>query len=190
MYTVGEEAWAAALCALFEDEYVFVAVGPRGGGAWEEDALAVMGREVADPRGWAGQDWDEDSTERTSSRPGFPFTPGSAEEIARKLRDIDAGTAVRLLVALADDWCRITKVPGFSGNPEGLLTQARDALSRFGPHFSCYTNVAEARVPKSPRRMVDESGPGWTPLTEYTADYGLVVVSGSEVGVFWSFNPI
>jgi hypothetical protein len=92
MYAVGEEAWAAALCALFEDEYVFVAVGPRGGGAWEEDALAVMRREVADPRDWAGQDWDEDSTERTSSRPGFPFTPGSPEEIARKLREIDAGT--------------------------------------------------------------------------------------------------
>jgi hypothetical protein len=94
------------------------------------------------------------------------------------------------LVALADVWCRITKVPGFPENPEGPLTPARDALSRFGPHFSCYTSVAGARVPKSPRRTVDESGPGWTPLTEYTADYGLVVVSDSEVGVFWSFNPI
>lgn len=126
-----------------------------------------MRREVADPCGWAGQDWDEDSIERTSSRPDFPFTPGSAEEIARKLREIDTGTAVRLLVAHADDWCRITKVPSFSENPEGLLTPARDALSRFGPHFSCYASVAEARVPKSPRLMVDESGPGWTPLTEY-----------------------
>ncbi|GAA2457201.1 hypothetical protein ACFPFX_32340 [Streptomyces mauvecolor] len=191
MLAATRETWAAALSTLFEDEYVFVSVGPRNNVAWDADTWAVMRRDVPDPRGWAGQDWDKEHDQRTkASRRGFPFSPDSAEKLSRNLHEIDVDTAAQLLVALMDDWCQITEVPGFQENPEGLLEAARILLSRFATDFKCFTNLAEARVTKTPNLAARDVGPGWSSFTEYTADYGLVVVSDSEVGVFWSFNPV
>ncbi|MER0448518.1 hypothetical protein ABR738_28840 [Streptomyces sp. Edi4] len=192
MHTTTRETWAAALTTLYEDEYVFVSVGPRSNTSWDADAWAVMRRDVSDPRGWAGQDWDSNKHDQPAGvdRRGFPFNVGSAEQISRNLHEIDAGSAERLLVALMNDWCHITEVPGFQKDPESLLAAARTIMSRFAKTCTCYTNLAEARETRTPNLDARDVGPGWTPFTEYTADYGLAVVSDSEVGIFWSFNPV
>ncbi|MFI6052246.1 hypothetical protein ACIBCO_19420 [Streptomyces violascens] len=191
MHAETRETWAAALSTLFEDEYVFVSVGPRNNSAWSADVWAVMRRDVPDPRGWAGQDGDKEHDQRTTAaRKAFPFNLDSAEQISHHLHEIDVDTAAQLLVALMDDWCQISEVPGFREDPESMLKAARILLSRFAPNFNCYTNLTEARETKSPNLAARDVGPGWSSFTEYTADYGLVVVSDSEVGVFWSFNPV
>ena len=97
-------------------------------------------------------------------------------------------TAGHLLIGMTDDWCELFSIPDFEENKERLLADARTLLARFGQHFDCYTNVTDAETTETPDLF--RKSPGWFSLTEYTADYGLVVVSDEEIGVFWSFNPI
>ncbi|MFG2718127.1 hypothetical protein ACGFW5_07475 [Streptomyces sp. NPDC048416] len=191
MPAVNGESWAAALRALYEDEYVFVAVGPRLGPSLGADVLAVMRREVPDPRGWGTQDWDRDHEERGhGAGAAFPFTSVDGDAITSRLAEVDIETAAQLLVAFRDDWCRLPRGRERDDRPGEPLSKAWALLSRFAPELRCYTNLTTAPSTTSLDLAAHAAGPGWLPFTGYTADYGLVVVSSTEVGVFWSFNPI
>ncbi|MGW0929863.1 hypothetical protein [Streptomyces sp. NPDC002644] len=81
------------------------------------------------------------------------------------------------------------KEGGPSGTEEqtaAALADARIVLDRYGDRVSCYSNITEARSTPSPD--LTNGVNGWRPLTEYIGDFGCVVVSPEEVGVFWAFD--
>lgn len=180
---VNQAAWEAASLRLLEDVYAFAATGPRAHSDWRDDVLAVMNREVGDPRGWTTLDWDRDKEERAATGPSFPFVPLSREALAEKLFLVAPDAAVQLLVTMTYEW---GPVPS-AGSPD-TFADARTVLGRYGEEISCYSNITQARSGPSPDLSAGVTG--WVPLTPYDGDFGLVVVSPDEVGVFWSFNPI
>ncbi|MEC4020539.1 hypothetical protein [Streptomyces sp. H27-D2] len=181
--------WEAAVLHLLDDTYVFAATGPRGHAEWRHDALSIMERSVVDPRGWMTLDWDkENDQERTQYGPAFPFIYPTIEMLVDHLHEITSHSAVELLVAMMDDWFGVKHIPGFTDRKEQLLADARTVTSRYGSRSSCYTTSILARTTKSPDFFQKESG--GVSFTDYTLDLGLIIVSESEVGVFWAFNPI
>ncbi|MBQ0988192.1 hypothetical protein KBZ10_27510 [Streptomyces sp. F63] len=170
---------------LLDDVYSFAATGPRTPAGWQKDALAVMNREVGDPRGWITLDWDKERDgEPAKNSPSFPFVPLSDTELTRRLSPVTAETAARLLVITTYEW----GPPGTEEETRAASADARTLLDRFGDRISCYSNITEARTTPSPDLTTGVTG--WNPLTEYDGDFGVIVVSPEEVGVFWSFNPI
>lgn len=185
METVTRAAWEAAALRLLEDVYTFAATGPRVHPDWQSDVLAVINREADDPRGWNILDWDRNNDEdRKLNGPSFPFLPLSRDALTRCLSPVTAETAARLLVVMTYDWQRVDPEADVVSAP----ADARTLLNRYGDDVSCYSNVRDARVSPSPDLTAGVTG--WTPLTGYTGDFGFVVISPEEVGVFWSFNPI
>lgn len=176
-------AWEDAVLRLLDDVYTFAATGPRTCAGWQKDALAVMNREVDDPRGWITMDWDrQNHREGIANRPGFPFVSLSEEGLDRRLRPVTAAAAVRLLVEMTYEW-------GPAGTEEQTKTAsaaARTALHRYGDEPSCYSNISAAR--ESPSPGLTKGVTGWAPLTDFIGDFGFVVVSSEEVGVYWSFD--
>jgi hypothetical protein len=185
METLTQAAWEAAALRLLEDVYTFVATGPRAHTDWQGDVLAVLNREVDDPRGWSTLDWDKDKDEeRAVNDPSFPFLSLPREALTEHLYPVTDETAARLLVIMTYDWGPV----GPGENTTEALADARTLLDRYGDEISCYSNISKARISPSP----DLTGgvTGWWPFTQYGSDFGFVVVSAEEVGVFWSFNPI
>jgi hypothetical protein len=175
-------AWEDAVVRLLDDVYAFAATGPRTSAEWQSDALAVMNRELDDPRGWVTLDWDKEKEERTTGRPCYPFVSLSQEELMSRLYSVTAGTAARLLVEMTYEW-------GPAGTEEQTRAAVADAgtvLDRYGNESSYYCNVSEARDNLSPD--LTEGVTGWNSLTNCIGDFGFVVVSPEEVGVFWSFD--
>ncbi|MFC5721790.1 hypothetical protein ACFP1Z_16585 [Streptomyces gamaensis] len=181
--------WGAAVVRLFVDKYSFVLTGPRNHEDWRQDALAVIAREVADPRGWLSVDWEElHEKQRPAGNTVYPFETLTPDDLSQRLHRIAPEHAAQLLVAMTDDWCEAPKIPNYAEERGELLEQANVLLTRYEPDFQCWSNVIEKPSKASPDLFY--RAPGWHNLTQYLADYGLIVVSESEVGVFWSFNPI
>ncbi|MEU5373657.1 hypothetical protein ABZ362_32635 [Streptomyces sp. NPDC005951] len=63
---------------------------------------------------------------------------------------------------------------------------ARRLLERYGDSALYVTNVNK---PGHVRGTLDFTSSGWaySPLSVYSEDYGLIVVSDTEVGMFWNF---
>ncbi|OII63307.1 hypothetical protein BJP40_25265 [Streptomyces sp. CC53] len=183
MDTVTRAAWETAVVRLLDDVYVFAATGPRTHQTWRDDALAVMRREAQDPRGWTVLDGDRYSEERIEHGPFYPFLALSPDALAKRLNPVTPDSAEGLLVLMVYEWMRPPEE-----EPQQARGDARTVLSRYGDRISCYTNVTAARTTTTPD--LSEGVPGWAPLTDFVGDFGVVVVSATEVGVFWSFNPI
>ncbi|MEC4020540.1 hypothetical protein [Streptomyces sp. H27-D2] len=186
MESLQRETWDAAALHMFDDIYSLITTGPRLHPDWHRDVLAIMAREVEDPRGWSTLEWDIEG--RTEENPTFPFASPTVEILATRLYEISTESAEELLAAMTYEGYEIANIPTFAERKPGLLMEARTLLSRYEPDFTCYTNLTDARVTKS----LDSSlmTHGWAPLTEYVEDYGVIVVSETEVGLFWFFNPL
>ncbi|MCX5400336.1 hypothetical protein [Streptomyces sp. NBC_00102] len=180
---VDRESWEAAVRHLYEDAHPFDATGPRRHADWVLDVLAVMAR-VPDPRGWAGLDDDASDPEREAS-PLYPFVAHPPEYVAQRLREIDRDSAENLLLALTDDGCRMSSLHRFAESEEELRAMVGTVLARYGDGASYYTNVTRPG-PVPGRLDFTTSGWGYSPLTVYSEDYGLVVVTDTEVGMFWN----
>lgn len=186
---VGRDTWEAAALRLFDDKYSLVATGPRLHSDWMLDSVAVMNRDFVDPRGWSVLDWDRDNADEIARHgSAFPFDSPSPELLNESLTQITSDTAPLLLLAMTDDWCNLRNAPGFPEKAESLIADAHALLARYGQQFECYTNAND--VETTPAADLSCKVSCWSALTQYTADYGLVVVSDTEVGIFWSFNPI
>jgi hypothetical protein len=74
--------------------------------------------------------------------------------------------------------------PDFEERREDLEANARVILSRFpdGSHF--YANTGRGSDTLDYYQRVS----GWNPFSVRTFDFGLVLVSQTEVGMVWSFR--
>jgi hypothetical protein len=197
MSTLVAEAWAEAL-TMYEGRYSYVLVGPRAHRDWERDVAAVMRRDVVDPRSWRWIDVDEGAEERLED-PFFPFVlPPSEPEAAAAWRaglwTVPRTSVEGLLVMLSTTWL---DVPGerahnhFETRRSELERKARVILSRFPEGTSFYTNAGyPGSITASRATPPDfyEATTGCTPMSQYDWDLGLIAVSDTEVGIFWSFD--
>ncbi|MGW7073372.1 hypothetical protein ACWGII_37475 [Streptomyces sp. NPDC054855] len=186
--SVDQTAWEAAVRHLFEDAYPFDATGPRRHEDWVLDVLALMARAVPDPRGWTGLD-DPAQVPESEGVPTYPFVVEPPEYIAPRLQEIDRESAENLLLALTDDRCTLSNLRRFTESEEELREMARTILARYGDGAGYHTNV---KVPGHVSGTLDftSSGFAYNPLSSYTEDCGLIVVSDTEVGMFWNFSPL
>lgn len=191
------EAWGDAL-APYGRRYSYVLVGPRAHQDWVRDAAAVMCRGVADPRSWKWIDADEGEEERLRD-PFFPFGPPPRDAEGKAawragLRPVPRTSVERLLVMLSTTWL---DVPGerarndFEARRPELERGARVILSRFPEGTAFYTNSGPPGTGTREHTSAPdfyEAITGCTPLSRYDWDLGLIAVSRSELGLFWSFD--
>ncbi|MEU4922354.1 hypothetical protein AB0G29_23755 [Streptomyces parvus] len=179
--SVDQTPWEAAVRHLYEGAYPYDATGPRRHENWVLDVLALMAR-VPDPRGWTGLDDAAENPEREAC-PTYPFAAHPPEYIARRLQEIDRASAENLLLALTDDGCTLSNLSRFSESEAELRAMAHTLLERYGDSALYVTK------PGHVSGTLDFTSSGWaySPLSVYSEDYGLIVVSDTEVGMFWNF---
>ncbi|MFE9635045.1 hypothetical protein [Streptomyces sp. NPDC006463] len=192
--SIDQTSWEAAVRHLYEDAFTFSATGPRKHEDWRTDVLAVMERAVPDPRDWVGL--DDTVNERTTEAPAFPFRPPfkadpqrrlTPADVGERLHEIDRASAENLLLALTDGGCTLRNLERFTESFDELQDMARTILARYGDTFTCYTNVTVG-ARKNGTLDFEASHWGYTPMTFYWEDAGLVIVSDTEVGLFWTFD--
>ncbi|MER5888744.1 hypothetical protein ABT160_33375 [Streptomyces sp. NPDC001941] len=190
--------WNESLMCLFEDVYGFAAVGPRRHDDWTHDVVAVLRREVGDPRGWLQIDMDLENSARDSI-PSYPFALPDAVRLPEHLHPIAREAAVGALAVMSEEWdgeCyRVRSRP----DKDVRLNHARTVLDRFGPAAGYWTNSSLAVGHASPD-FVAASLRGTRShsfvTSEYingldlVADFGLIAVNDSEVGAFWAVEAI
>ncbi|MGY5034764.1 hypothetical protein ACWC9U_28710 [Streptomyces sp. 900116325] len=187
--------WNAAALRLLEDPYVFLATGPRRHEDWAEDVLALMHREVPDPRGWLRIDADRTNDARYVV-PTYPFEPPSTAGFRDRLHELEPAGAVTALAVMAEEWGDDRPV---RKRPEcdALLADARFLLDRYGPDAQFWTNARNAA--SDPARDFVQAGLKGTRAHGFITDeyingldlleeLGLIAVSADEVGVFWTFG--
>ncbi|MGW3328353.1 hypothetical protein [Streptomyces virginiae] len=193
--TTDQKSWESAVQHLYADGYAFIATGPRAHEDWRADVLAVMARAAPDPRGWAGL--DDTANERSQEHPDVPFCrpsfradpsrPLTSADVGERLWEIDRASAENLLLALTDGGCTLRNLERFTESFDELQVMARTILARYGDAFTCHTNVRSVGHVGT----LDFGRPvGWSPMTYYGEDCGLVIVSETEVGLFWAFDDI
>ncbi|MFE9560437.1 hypothetical protein ACFYM0_04950 [Streptomyces sp. NPDC006487] len=187
--------WNAAALRLLEDPYVFLATGPRRHGDWAEDVLALMHREVPDPRGWLRIDGDRTNDARVAV-PAYPFAPPPAAGFRDRLHELEPAGAVTALAVMAEEWGHGLPVR-HRPDLDALLADARFLLDRYGPDAQFWTNARDAA--SDPARDFVRAGLDGTEVHGFlTGEYikgldlfdelGLIAVSDDEVGVFWSIG--
>ncbi|UZI29910.1 hypothetical protein [Streptomyces sp. VB1] len=181
------DMWSAAV-EMYRHRYSFVAVGPRTGEDWVPDVAAIMRREVADPRGWRGDDPEVGESELLED-PAFPFRvpPADGEGAAEwrsGLFEIPRSSVVRLLVMLATNEMNVTRQHGFADRRAGMECHAKVILSRFPIGSKFFTNTRHGGENPDFYERVS----GCWPMSQYVWDFGLLSVSDEEIGLIWSFD--
>ncbi|MGV4985046.1 hypothetical protein ACVB8X_12350 [Streptomyces sp. NRAIS4] len=188
MAELDERSWAEAL-GMYERRATIAKVTSRKHENWLLDLATLMHGDTRDARGWRTVDLWEGELERLDE-PSYPFV-GPRGAVATPpdawkpyLYEIPRSQAVRFLVALSTPWIDVTKEPDFEERREALETNARVILSRFseGSHF--YANTGRDSASRDYYQRVS----GWHSFSVRTYDFGLVLVSETEVGMVWSFR--
>lgn len=185
---VDRTSWEAAVRHLYRDAYAYIATGPRRHADWTLDVLALMARTVPDPRGWARVDDAEKAPKRVDD-PTWPFAVHPPEHVAPRLKEIDRDSAENLLLALTEGGCTLSNLRYFDESPDELRAMACTVLARYGDEAVCRTNVSKTGSAPGALDFTSESL-GYSPMSVFTEDCGLVVVSDTEVGLFWNFNDL
>ncbi|WP_405697819.1 hypothetical protein [Streptomyces sp. NBC_01185] len=182
---VDQMSWEAAVRHLYEDASPYDATSPRRHQDWVLDVLALMAR-VPDPRGWTGLDDAAENPEREAF-PSYPFVAHPPEYIARRLQEIDRDSAENLLLALTDDGCTLSNLTRFTESEGELRAMARTILARYGNTATFHTSVNK---PGHVTGTLDFTSSSWgySPLSVHSEDCGLIIVSDTEVGMFWNFS--
>jgi hypothetical protein len=179
-------SWEAAVRHLYRDAYAYIATGPRRHQDWTLDVLALMARAVPDPRGWARVDDAEKDPEREAN-PMWPFAGHPLEYVAPRLKKIDRASAENLLLALTEAGCTLANLRYFNESEDELRAMARTILARYEDKATYHTNVSKTGSASGTLDFTLESL-GYSPLSVLMEDCGLVVVSDTEVGLFWTFS--
>ncbi|MFC4470010.1 hypothetical protein ACFPH6_36870 [Streptomyces xiangluensis] len=176
-------AWANAL-TMYERRYSIVAVGPRRHEDWVLDAAALLRKETKDPRSWKPREFYE-GDEAWSPERLVPFPPAGLGWRSR-LREIARFSAAQLLVAISTNWLDVTKEPDFEDRRLDLEEKARTLLARFPPPTTQFFTNGWCG-PGDPQDFYNPIT-GCDPFSEHDWDVGLLAVSESELGIFWSFD--
>ncbi|MCC9689285.1 MULTISPECIES: hypothetical protein [Streptomyces] len=183
--SVDQASWEAAVRHLYRDAVAYIATGPRCHEDWVRDVPALMARALPDPRGWARIDDMEGAPERVGN-PTWPFAAHPPEYVAPRLTKIDRDSAENLLLALTEAGCTLSNLQYFAESPDQLRVMARTVLARYGDEATYHTNVSKhGSAPGTVDFTLD--GLEYNPLGVLMEDCGLVIVSNTEVGLFWSF---
>ncbi|MET9063068.1 hypothetical protein ABZX99_35285 [Streptomyces antibioticus] len=187
MTELDERSWAKAI-GMYEMRATVAKVTGREHENWLLDVATLMRGDTRDVRGWRTVDKWEGELDRIDE-PSYPFaippealaTPDAWKPY---LHEIPRSQALRFLVALATPWIDVTMEPDFEERREALEADADVILSRFpeGSHF--YANTGRDSATRDYYQRVS----GWYPFSTRTFDFGLVLVSETEVGMVWSFR--
>ncbi|MGV9315472.1 hypothetical protein ACWDR0_25310 [Streptomyces sp. NPDC003691] len=183
-----QRSWDTAVRHLYRDACAYIATGPRRHDDWTFDVLALMARAVPDPRGRARIDDAAQDPERAGN-PFWPFAGHPPEYMAPRLREIDRNSAEDLLLALTEGGCTLENLQYFEESAEELRAMAQTILARYGNDATYRTNVIKTGSPSGTLDFTLKTL-GYSPMTVFTEDCGLVVVSDTEVGLFWTFNDL
>ncbi|SMQ20255.1 hypothetical protein SAMN06272771_6642 [Streptomyces sp. Ag82_O1-12] len=183
--SVDQNSWDTAVRHLYRDAVAYIATGPRRHEDWVLDVLALMARAVPDPRGWASVDDEAQAPERVGN-PTWPFAVHPPEFVAPRLKEIDRDSAENLLLALTETGCTLSNLQYFTESPDELRAMARTILARYGDEATYRTNVSKHGSAPGTIDFTLESFE-YSPLGVFMEDCGLVIVSDTEVGLFWSF---
>ncbi|MGW7085138.1 hypothetical protein ACWGH2_16830 [Streptomyces sp. NPDC054871] len=184
-----QASWDAAVRHLYRDATAYIATGARRHNDWTLDVLALMDRAVPDPRGWARIDDTEKDPERETN-PTWPFAGHPPEYVAPRLKEIDLDSAENLLLALTEGGCTLSNLQYFDESADELRAMARTVLARYGDEATYCTNVSKTGSAPGTLDFTLEVGIAYSPMSVFTEDCGLVVVSDTEVGLFWNFNDL
>ncbi|MCX4697525.1 hypothetical protein OG252_15865 [Streptomyces sp. NBC_01352] len=187
MAGLDERSWSEAI-DMYERRATIAKVTSREHENWVLDLSTLMRGDTRDARGWRTVDMWEGELERLDE-PSYPFVMppeavATADAWKPYLHEIPRSQAVRFLVALSTPWIDVTKEPDFEERREALEAKARVILSRFpeGSHF--YANTGHGSDTRDYYQRVSR----WYPFSVRTFDFGLVLVSETEVGMVWSFR--
>ncbi|MFD5256651.1 hypothetical protein ACFWM5_27950 [Streptomyces bobili] len=187
MVVLNERSWSNAI-DMYEPRATIAKVTSREHENWVLDVSTLMRGDTRDARGWRTVDFWEGELERLDE-PSYPFvltpeTAAAADACKSYLYEIPRSQAMRFLVALSTPWIDVTKEPDFEERKDALEARSRVILSRFpeGSHF--YANTGRGSDTRDYYQRVSE----WYPFSVRTFDFGLVLVSETEVGMVWSFR--
>lgn len=187
MAELDERSWSDAI-GMYERRVTIAKVTSRKHENWMLDLSTLMHGDTRDARGWRTVDTWEGELERLDE-PSYPFVMppeavATADAWKSYLYEIPRSQALRFLVALSTPWIDVTKEPDFEERREALEAKARVILTRFpeGSHF--YANTGRDSDTLDYYQRVS----GWNPFSVRTFDFGLVLVSQTEVGMVWSFR--
>lgn len=189
-----QATWESVVQKLYGNLFAYIATGPRRHEDWRLDVLDVMNREAPDPRGWLTLDdsiieWEGEGgnlPELSGRLPACPFLPPTQDMLSERLYEIDRDAAAEQLIAMTAEGCMLPKaLKGFAESLEELLAMAHTLLSRYGSKATFRTNVAQAYDNRHPD--YSSTFRSWHAMSIYPEDIGLVAVSDTEVGLFWTF---
>ncbi|MFJ3225802.1 hypothetical protein ACIPJS_20925 [Streptomyces sp. NPDC086783] len=188
MAALDEGAWADAL-SMYARRLTIAKVTSREHEDWALDVGTLMRGDVPDARGWHVNDCFAEEFERLDN-PYYPFLEvpvdgERADTFKSRVSEIPRTSARRLLVALSTLWLNVGKDPDFEERRAGLEEKADVILSRFPEGAVFYANTGrDSRSPDYYQRIS-----GCSTVSSYDWDLGFVLVSGTEVGMVWSFDP-
>jgi hypothetical protein len=187
MWNISETDWSSAIERIRSYGGVFVRVGDRRHEEWKPDTLRVMHRVAVDPRGWEFAD-----------DPGWWWVPDYADDefelaLAERPKEVEEGLPFFGVTERSLDWLYETSRQGAALAIKSALGKRRDSdmpgevqsvLRRFGGDARYFTNITELQG------VTNERPSGWSfsPISSYMMDHGAIVVTASEVGVFWTFE--
>ncbi|MFI2371145.1 hypothetical protein [Streptomyces sp. NPDC018833] len=183
MTEVDKASWDCSLRALF-GEGMFASTGPRRHEDWRRDALDVMLLKTRDPRGWLTLTKAPGGSPYTASGADQPFSSVSLAHFDW-IFAVHGKGAEQILVTLQGEWFTTTDIPDFESREEELLGHSRTILGRFGEGALHFTNISVAR--DDPEADMFNRDGAYECFSDYTVDCGVIAVSDTEIGVFWSF---
>ncbi|MEW1801503.1 hypothetical protein ACIGO7_33455 [Streptomyces virginiae] len=183
MTQIDATSWSRSVRTLF-GEGMFAAVGARRRDDWRLDALDVMQLRTDDPRGWskaaAAPGGRDDGT-----GPGSPFAAVTRGDFTTAF-PVSRRGAEQILVTLQGDWFQSEDIPDFDAREAELTSHARTILERFGEDALFFTNAATAR--ENPDADMFRREGAYECFTSHVLDCGVIALSATEVGIFWSFT--
>ncbi|MET9063067.1 hypothetical protein ABZX99_35280 [Streptomyces antibioticus] len=181
-----ERTWAEAI-GMYERGYTIAKVTRREHEEWVYDVRTLMHGDTPDARGWRVNDPLVGEFERLDD-PYYPFIdvptdPEKAEILRSRVHEIPRSSAKRFLAALSTTWLSVARTEDFEERRAGLEAKADIVLSRFpeGSHF--YANTGRDSAEKDYYQRIS----GCSTISTHVWDLGLFLVSGTEVGMVWSF---
>ncbi|MFC9946214.1 hypothetical protein [Streptomyces pratensis] len=178
-----QASWRRSLGALF-GEGMFAAVGARRRDDWRLDALDVMRLRTDDPRNWPKRRMAPGGCDYGTG-PDNPFIAVTPGDFDRSF-PVSRRGAEQIMVTLQGEWFRVADIPGFAEREAELTAHAVRVLGRFGRDALFFTNVSAAR--EDPHADMFGHGGAYEGFTGHVIDCGVIAVSSTEVGIFWSFT--